>query len=257
MRSSHHVPKIRYAVIFLLLLFVLSNGVNSVYGQEDEQAIITLKLNRDFGFGLGGLMQGTFTLKATSPADLQRVDFMIDGEVIDNVRGDPFQTSINTSDFSMGNHRLQAVGITDSGQTIQSDVAIRQFVPGSTTRLVVILLVGLVLIGRFSAYLISRSSAKTEDSSRNFGFLGGAICPKCGEAFGIHWWSLRLGIRRYDRCSNCGKWSFVQRASANAITEANRHQLTPKQPSLHSQPEEKNQGSQYQKALDESRFDNS
>jgi len=251
------VPNIRYVVVFVFLLVVLSTGVHSTSAQEEEQETLTLKLNRDFGFGFGGVIQGTFTLKATSPADLHRVDFMIDGEVIDSIRGEPFQTSINTNDYSSGNHRLQAVGYIDSGQTIQSDVASRQFVPGSTTRLVVILLVGLVLIGRFSAYFISRSSKKSEDSSGKFGFFGGAICPRCGQAFGIHWWSPRMGIKRYDRCSNCGKWSFIQRASANAIAEVNERLTSPRQPGFATQSDQQSQVSEYQKALDDSRFDNS
>lgn len=255
MRSSYQMHRIKHILVFLLLAFVLTTGVNIVTGQQDEQETITLKLNRDLGFGLGGFIQGTFSLRATSSADLRRVDFMIDDTIIESVSSTPYVTIINTSDYALGDHRMEAVGYTDSGKTIRSDVVHKQFIPGSTTRLVVIVLVGLVLIGRFAAYLISRSKTTSGDDSVKFGFLGGAVCPKCGSAFGIHWWSLRLGFRRFDRCSNCGKWSFIQRASPDAIAEVNKSITTPQPPGLDTHSGDKDQRSQYKKALDDSRFD--
>lgn len=257
MRRMHQLTKIKYTLVFLLFFFfLLPNGINQASAKEDNQASITLKLNRDFGFGMGGLMQGTFTLTATSTAHLQQVDFMIDGAVIKSIHDEPFQVVIKTSDYSVGNHQFQVIGYTDSGQRIHSAFVNRRFIPGSTTLLVVITLVGLVLIGRSLAYWISRSNAKSADNPVEFGYLGGALCPKCGEAFGIHWWSLRLGIRRYDRCSNCGKWSFIKKASLTTITEANEQGSTPRQPGFVSKSDHKAQVSDFQKALDDSRYDN-
>lgn len=250
------MPKIKYIRVIPLLILILTSGVISVTAQQDDQKTLTLKLNRDFGFGLGGFMQGTFSLRVTSPLEMRRVDFMLDDTIIESIISEPYETTIRTSDYALGNHQFQAVGYTDSGQTLLSNMIHKQFIPGSTTTLVVIVIVGLVLIGRFASNLISRSKSITKDGSIDFGFLGGTICPKCGKTFGIHWWSLRLGFRRFDRCSNCGKWSFIQRASPEALVEVTQSSNTRQQPEFDAQLDEKDQLSKYKNALDDSRFDN-
>ena len=55
---------------------------------------------------------------------------------------------------------------------------------------------------------------------RNYGLLGGAVCPKCGYPFPRHFWGLNLGVGKLDRCESCGKWSVVTRASADQLAAA-------------------------------------
>jgi len=84
---------------------------------------------------------------------------------------------------------------------------------------------------------------------RDYGLLGGAICPKCGRPFGLHWWAPNLIGSKFDRCSHCGRWSVVGRASHEALAaaEAAEEAAAPEAPELN--PEEK-----LRRQIEESRY---
>ena len=100
----------------------------------------------------------------------------------------------------------------------------RQFVATSVVTVVVLAVVVLVVAFRMGSYFLARRSNGGRSGRGEYGFLGGAVCPNCGRSFGVHWWSFRLGLGRYDRCPHCRKWNMVQRASPEALAAVEQSQ---------------------------------
>ncbi len=206
-------------LIFLATLFAYSQlWQPTVFAQSDGDQPLELRLRRDFGYGLGGQIQGRFSMKVDGPENLDRVEFYIDGQLIGEDSSSPFSLVFNTGDYDLGVHQLQAIGYPAEGPELRSNTVTRQFASGQNVVLIVVALVLLVVVFILASRYLTR--AKRSGESRGYGFLGGAICPNCGRPYGIHWWSIRLGIGRMDRCSHCGKWKMVQRSSVEALTLA-------------------------------------
>jgi hypothetical protein len=207
--------KLRIAIIVIIVLGAWGQAL-AVHAQDGDEGL-ALRFRRNFGYGLGGQMQGTFTILAEGPQDLTRVEFLLDGSVIGQDSEAPFSLSFNTGDYEQGIHRFSAVGYRANGAQLESAIVSRQFVATSAVTIVVIAIVALVLLFRLASYWLARRSGSKR---AGYGFLGGAICPHCGRPFAFHWWSLRLGIARLDRCPHCRKWKMVQRATAEALAAA-------------------------------------
>jgi hypothetical protein len=186
-------------------------------GQDSSEETLSISFRRNLGYSLGGQMQGRYTIRVEGPEDVTRVEFLLDGQVIGQDGEAPFNLAFNTGDYSEGIHRFSAVGYRANGQQVGSEMISRQFVAGSGVIIVVIAIVALVIFFRVASYLLARRSGSKRGA---YGFLGGAVCPNCGQAFGIHWWSLRLGFGRFDRCPHCKKWHMVKRASSEALAAA-------------------------------------
>jgi Zn ribbon nucleic-acid-binding protein len=76
--------------------------------------------------------------------------------------------------------------------------------------------------------LIARRRGPTAlGAKRNYGWLGGAVCPKCGRPFALHIWGLNAVGGKYDRCDHCGKWNYVRRATPQALAAAEAAEVTP------------------------------
>jgi len=110
----------------LLALLALASTATPAWGQGQEG--LSLAIRRDFGFRSGDRIQGRFTLEASGPADLARVEFLLDQAVIGVAESAPFRFSFSTGDFALGPHSLLAVGTTTSGMSVRSLVRNVQFV---------------------------------------------------------------------------------------------------------------------------------
>ncbi len=88
---------------------------------------------------------------------------------------------------------------------------------------------------------------------RQYSWLGGAICPKCGRPFSLHWWALNASLAgKLDRCEYCGKWSLVRRASREQLAAAEAAELAQAQPE--TPVAEPNAKEKLKRQLDESRY---
>lgn len=206
----------RLVISVLVLFLALPVGV---FAQESG---LTLKLNRDFGYGgFTGDIQGLFSFQATGPADLARVEFYIDDQLAGRVDAPPWRLQFRTEDYPLGIHDLYAVGYTASAAELRSNVFKREFVEasvgyGTALRIVVpLLLISLAI--PVLMYILDRRRGKQR---RGYGLAGGAVCPKCGKPFARHFWAPNLGLSKFDRCPHCGKWSRVRAASAQALQAA-------------------------------------
>jgi len=110
----------------VLTVLVLASAATPTWGRQQEE--LSLAIRRDFGFRSGDRIQGRFTLEASGPADLARVEFLLDEAAMGAAGSAPFRFSFSTGDFALGLHSLQAVGTTSSGMSVRSPVRSVQFV---------------------------------------------------------------------------------------------------------------------------------
>jgi hypothetical protein len=231
------------------------------FAQSDQ---LQLTVRRNFGYGGGDQIQGSFRMAATGPAGLTRVTFKVDDQVVATVTAAPFQVDFVTDTYGLGWHNLTAEGQTASGQTLTSAPRRYEFVAAAegwaaAGRIVVPLLGALVLVGIVVAIFTvldtrrSRKSPTPLGAARRYGIMGGAICPKCGRPFSRHWWGLNAGIGKFDRCPHCGRWSVARAVPLDQLRAAEAAELQTAQaanPVPELSPEEK-----LRRQLDESRYD--
>jgi DNA-directed RNA polymerase subunit RPC12/RpoP len=236
-----------------LLLLTLSFLLPSALAQEEPA--LTLTMRRDFGFGMGSSIQGTFSLHASGPDDLQRVVFYMDDQILAEVNAPPFRHQFNTDNYPPGVHTYRADGFTASGAELTSNGITRNVITARESNqtmvwtIVPILLLSLGVPALFALLSIRK---RPEGDIPIDGAFGGAICPKCKRPFARHWWSLNLIVGKYDRCPHCGRWSLVQathpdllQASYEAMKQADA-QSTPPPPT--------DPANDLRRRLDDSRF---
>jgi Bacterial Ig domain len=224
-------------VIRLLLIISLLSIIplRAIEAQTEED--LNLDLSRDFGYSSGtGKIQGTFSMRVSGPDNLSRVEFLMDGKVIADVIEPPFRFQFNTDTYSLGIHTLSAVGYTTDDKVLQSNERRVEFVSaqeGSQQALKIVLpLLAVVFLIAIFSILIPTLTTKGKNSvvplgsPRKYGISGGAICPKCGRPFSIHFFGLNLLIGKLDRCPHCGRWSIVRSVSPQELRAAELAELS-------------------------------
>jgi hypothetical protein len=228
--KKHCLPYL--AFIFITIFTLFTTSLARAQG-EDE---LTLRLRRDFGYSSGtGKIQGSFTMRAEGPANLQRVVFYIDDQVIGEATEPPFQVKFNTGDYPLGVHALRAIGTTESGREIGSPQQLREFVAAEegwkAAGRIAIPILGITFGAILLAVLLPMLSGRGKKSSlapgtpRNYGAFGGAICPRCNRPFARHIWGLNLMVGKLDRCPHCGKWSLARRTPVEILRAAEAAEL--------------------------------
>jgi len=115
--------------VWFVLLTILLTAVSALAQNDD----LSLRLSRDFGYSLGGRIQGKFSFRVTGPDDLERVVFLVDGEQVGEDTKPPFRLQFRTETFSLGSHTLSATGFTSDGRQLQSNQLHREFVSGNNS----------------------------------------------------------------------------------------------------------------------------
>ena len=244
--------KIETVTIGVLSVFLIA--ISPLHAQEQEDSSLKLHINRDVGFGLAGLMQGTFSIQIDAPDEVVQVLFLLDGQEIGRDDQAPFGTRIITGEYDTGSHTFSAVGYATDGTEFESNKVTRQFVPANSTLLLAAVIVVLAVGVRFTAGFLARRKTGSEGQIA-YGYKGGAICQNCGKPFAIHWWSPRLLGLRIDRCPHCSKWSTVRRVALEELREAEELKMQFKvDQSAEAAPESKEE--EWQQKIEESRYDN-
>lgn len=229
--------------------------VPGLVGAQKAQEDLTLALDRNFGYGGFGKIQGRFTLKAKGPADLERVVFFIDGEEMGEVLQAPYHLSFHTGDYQPGEHVFSATGWTGGGETLESNrVAVTILSADQawkeTSRILIplMVIVGVVtLIGVGAPFLLGR---KKEFQVGQYGPAGGAVCPRCELPYSRHVLAPNLLVGKLEKCPHCGKWSIVPAAPDSALEKAEgRYRADQTQIDVEKDSEEA-----YRKLLEESRY---
>ena len=231
------IIKLISVVIFILITIILITGCTEQTTATPQSGTNTssayrLNVSRLFGYSSGSQIKGSFRLKVIGIADIQSVEYRIDGSIMDVVNTDPFQLDFQTEKYPIGMHALSAWVTTKSGTVIEIPTRNFEFataaqesksVVGIILPLggIVVLAVGLGLGLQFMAVRKRTHEFIPLGTSRRYGIKGGAICPKCDRPTVLHPFSFNIGFRQvYDFCENCGKWSVLKIRSEHELREA-------------------------------------
>jgi hypothetical protein len=219
--------------IFSCVLTLLILTFSSIYAQE---AGITLKLSKDFGYAWAGDIQGTFSMKVTGPDNLARVEFLIDSEWIGEDSLSPFRYQFSTGNYVLGPHTLSAVGYLEDGRRLNSNQVNVNFVTSdegwtATGKLVIPILgvvFGVMLLSFLVPWLMSRGKPKDDvplGVPRNYGVAGGAICSRCKRPFSRHLLAPNMIFGKLERCPHCGKFGIAPLATSTQLADAEAAEL--------------------------------
>ena len=163
----------------LLPLLVLLLALPALAQQDGEE--LELRLRRDFGYGSGPRVQGRFSMRVAEFGDVERVEFLIDGEVIGDDAEPPFALQFQTGTYPDGWHTLQAIGYRPNGETVVSNSIRREFVQASTANWTIFAVLGIAVAGLVLRYVMTRG-----DKASSYGIVGGTVCPHCDRPFAYH-----------------------------------------------------------------------
>lgn len=248
------------ASTLLLIILLLTRDQGSRLQEEELQ----ISLKRDWGYSSGtGKIQGTFSIRSSGPDDLSRVVFYLDNQILGEVSEPPFNLRFKTDDYPLGVHQIHVSGFTDAGAESSSNVIRVEFVPageGWEFAMNIILPIGVIILiamGLSVGIPLITGRGKKEElppgAPRNYGYYGGAICPKCDRPFSRHIYGLNLGTHKFDRCPNCGKWSLVRRASKEDLDAAEAAEIEASQAGMFTP--EVSEEDQLRQQLDDSRYE--
>jgi hypothetical protein len=245
--------------VLLTILFLIYSQGNSL--QEDQ---LQIRLRRDWGYSSGtGKVQGTFSIRTSGPDDLNRVVFYLDDQILGAVSEPPLNLRFVTDDYPTGVHQIHAIGFTDNGVELPSNIIQVEFVSASEgwqTVMNIIIPIGVILLLAVGLsvgipFIFSRGKKESlpPGAPRNYGVHGGAICPKCERPFSRHIYGLNLGFHKYDRCPYCGKWSLVRRASRGELEAAEAAEIKAAQEGVFKP--EKSEEQELRQDIEDSRFE--
>jgi hypothetical protein len=246
----------RYLLTILLSFSLVLPAL--VFAQEDEDSL-TLRINRDFGFGAGSKIQGRFSMRASGPDDLVRVEFIIDGVVVNEDVEAPFRHNFSTDEYSPGAHKLSALGYVRGGAVLSSVTFTYEFLTAEDARSGTLKLVVpiLVIVGGLSlvALIVPALLGKRKGAFKigEYGAAGGAVCPRCTFPYSRHMFAPNLVLGKLARCPHCGKWAVVGRASP-ADLEAAEVRLQ-EDHELGRRPIDREEDEDMKRLLEESRFE--
>jgi hypothetical protein len=225
---------IRIALTLWFLIGLAAAAVTPALAQAEVE--YRLHVSRDFGYGNGSDVRGNFSLTIYSSdgaAPIRQVSYQIDGQEMAAVTSAPFKYSFKTSSFSDGKHVLSAIVTTQDGRQVTTPLVNLNFVSSAqesqTMQRILIPLMGgvflimLIGVGAQMINLRRNPGALAPGAARHYGLKGGTICPRCGRAYAIHFWSLNLIGGALDRCDYCGKLALVRprsRADLDAAVQA-------------------------------------
>jgi hypothetical protein len=208
---------------FLLVLALMGLIFAPVLAQTPETAVYRLNFSRDFGYGAGADIKGRFSMSVIGPEGVSAVTYFINGVEMKTVTEQPFKFQFNTSQYDFGWHDLTAVVTNSAGEKFTTPARHLNFVTtemeSAAMKQIILPLLGgifgvIIIVGLVQfAVMRKRNPAGVEPGTeRNYGFAGGSICRKCGRPTPRHVWGFNIGIGKFDRCENCGRWSVMQAA---------------------------------------------
>jgi hypothetical protein len=248
------MKKISGAILVAILVSLIIISAASAQAEE-----LTLGLSKDFGSdGFNGDIQGTFTVKASGPANLERVQFFLDDTLLGEDPESPFAIQFITDNYPTGAHMLIAVGFTTDGKQIGSKTISAVFVSKEEASAAGLKIVVPILAVVFGAMAISAITSlvnvrtgkkQPAGAARSYSF-GGGICPKCKRSFGFQLLGIHMFGRKLTPCPHCGKWSVVKAATMSELYAAELAELDTENVKIHDSFEKE----KVRKELDDSRY---
>lgn len=246
--------KMKVIAVLLSLIAVFAVAFTGL--AQEEEDTLQVRFSRDFGYGgFGGEIQGTFSIRVVDQGDLERVEYYMDGELVQTETEAPFHWQFNTSSFEPGEHSLWAVGYRPNGDTLRSAEINREFLTSEEagseiTSIIVPLLVIIAVITVLGVALPMLLGRNKKFAPGVYGAAGGAICPRCKLPFSRHVLGPNLVVGKLERCPHCGKISIVPAASKSRLEEAEKRLISEGVSEIQTKSEEE----KMQERLDDSRF---
>ena len=252
-------------ILRILILVTLILGLPSAaFAQQVEYR---LDVNRDFGYGAGSDIRGSFSNRIHGPEEnIASVTYMLDDQVMAVVDEAPFVFKYHTDSYPAGWHEMTAVVTTKDGREVVTPVVRVNLLDSATQNesmqrvliplLAIVLGVSVIGIG-FQFLAMRRSGTPAAGAPRKYGLKGGTICPRCKRAYPIHFLSINLIGGYLDRCDYCGKVAFVRsksRAELEAAEASERAALSDSEYSLPGAQTELSDEERARKLLDDSRY---
>ncbi len=218
----------KFGGMILLALLVYGAFAPVAQGQTPVPDY-TLRFNRDFGYGGGSKVRGTFSLAVSGDlAQVARVVYFIDGQQLAEVSEAPFKYQFNTDNEGYGWKELTAVLTTTAGNQLSLGPLRYNFVSAEDekadmTKILIPIggvIVGVLLLSFLIQYLTKPKPVTDPDQPRDYGMLGGTICPKCGHPFPRSLMGVNLLTHRLERCESCKKFVMTTRATPEALYKA-------------------------------------
>lgn len=221
---------LKITLLLGLLMSLLAWNISFVLAQTPTPQY-TVRFNRDFGYGNGSSVRGTFSLAISGDLDkVASVTYFIDDRELATISENPFKYQFNTSDFAVGWHDMHAeVSTLDGNTSLLSPVRynfVSEEAQGDDMGKILLpvggIIVGAVLISVLIQFLGRKKVTLNPDVPRDYGMLGGTICPKCGHPFPRSLLGMNLVVGRLERCESCGKFSLTRRATPEELYRAER-----------------------------------
>jgi hypothetical protein len=185
--------------------------------------------------GYGGTnndIQGLFTMKASGPDSIVRVEFYLDETLMGEDQETPFGLQFSTDSYEPGFHTLVAVGFTANGERITSNTIRVEFVSEDEVgkRMITIVgpILGIALLAIVASAIIPflmRGGKPIPLGQPRRYLFGGTLCPKCGRPFELSLFKFNLLVGALDRCPHCGKWSMVRSVPIELLRQAEAAEL--------------------------------
>lgn len=243
-----------FMLLVMAMVFVLS--FSAVLAQDSPY---TLRIVRDWGYGNGTDINGRMSLSVKGDQDIiQQVTFFIDNEVMASVAAAPFKFQFDTNNFEPGLHRMTAEVKTTTGETQTTNGLVSNFVEkgaANQSMLKILLLVGGLALGSMGLQFLmqknANKNAKYDENGRlQYGVLGGAVCPSCGQPFSRSFLGINLVGVRLERCPHCGKLVAARRAMPDQLEAAERRS----RPEIVEQLNVKSEADEKQESYDDSKY---
>ena len=210
-----------------LALGLLLSSLSPALAQDE--AAYRISLRRECGYGAGSNIRGRMSLRLVGEGlEVQQVTYLMDGQAIAVLNEVPFKFEFHTDDYGYGAHDISAVITTKNSETFNSNTLRYNFVTQaeeSSGIKNILVPVGVVLIAAmgFSAlvqFIGKPKQAPQPGQPRNYGILGGTICPRCGHPFPRSLLGMNLVVGRLERCESCKRFVMTVRATPAQLAEA-------------------------------------
>lgn len=256
----------RIGIVLLIVVAFALGRFSPVFAQTPDAPVYTMGLSRDFGYGNGSQIRGTFSAHIAGPEGITKVVYRIDGQVLAEVSAAPFSFQFNTSSYAVGAHTIIAEVTAADGMVYTTASRTYDFVSqaqeseGMKNILIPLLgvLGGIVLISVLVQTVIFRKKGASVPmgAARNYGYAGGSICPRCHRPTPRHVWGFNVGIGKFDYCENCGKWSVMRRMPIELLRGAEEAEKAHADAASSQPLYEQTEQEKLREMVDKSKYDN-
>ena len=142
-------------IAFASLLLITAALFVGIPMQVSGQGTLSLSVDRNVGIGFGNIIQGSFTIRGSGPAEVQNLTVFFNGEQVHFVTGNTITWQFNTGDYAPGSTNITLFGMDDSGGTYSASRDV--FILSETIAIVVLggvmVLVVVLVIAKYGPML--------------------------------------------------------------------------------------------------------